>query len=306
MTLRQSTFIGNIATVTAGAMYTSTISLVDVHCDSSVGDATSLASSIGSSLMWDNPCPNEWTINDAIDDGGSDIWSTSPSFVEVCNATSNCIGEGERLHIWGHNSGNFLEVVSVRVLDGFKRLIVWETDVEIRVVADDKSVSLSGERIAEGQEVHLRDIRLQAKANNTYNLTLTFDPPYFSKIPIEVHVRPCIPGEVMDDIGEHCNLWGEGQFSLDTSEDCASCPLDAECINSTITPRIGFWNSTSKSVQIHNCILNESCSFENRTAVLARNASNAHTQGFLLDYHNIAAYGQCAQVSSTTTRSDVE
>lgn len=291
MVLENCHFVNNIADVTGGALHSSTPDVVNVDCRYAQNGNGRFDVSL------DNSCPLEWIGNKAKTSGGGNVWSTTPVFIEVCNATGTCIGEGEELHVTDHNSGHFLEPITVRMLDAFKRLVILETGIVVRVTTNDNNVSLTGERIAEGANVNLRDIRLQANVNKTYNLTLKYSPPYFARNTIAVQVRACKVGEVQDLVGQHCNRCGEGQFSLNTSQECSYCPAHADCGNSTITLELGFWHSTSKSLQIHVCVVNESCSFRNRSASLAENASIAHGHGSALDYQDIINYRQCSQVS---------
>jgi len=153
---------------------------------------------------------------------------------------------------------------------------------------------LAGERLVLGMgEVVLSDIFMQADVNRKHKLTMTFNPSIFSNVTIRVHVRGCVPGENEDETGQRCNLCGQGRFSFNTTEDCDICPVNAECSNSILTPKNGTWHSTSKSIQIHDCILKSACNYDNRSALLMASASAAHVQGGTLSHLDVERYQQC-------------
>eukprot|EP00803_Ostreobium_quekettii_P003907 evm.model.scf_2235.1 EVM.evm.TU.scf_2235.1 scf_2235:7195-25453(+) len=310
MSFKHADFVQNNASLTGGALFTNSPKAIDVCCGcASATDDDLFRTTDG--LKSNNPCPDTWLTNSAGKKDGGNVLATAVAAVKACNASHNaseapsidagildgsCVRDGGLLQVFGHNSGTVLSRITVQMFNAFNRTLVGPSDLVMQVTSDENTVNLSGERLLVGKgEVILRQIFVQAEVDKKHNLTLTFTPPIFSNITIEVHVRACVPGEVQEHRKQRCNLCGDGRFSFNVTEQCEICPLLAECSDSLLIPTNGTWHSTSKSMQVHACILSKACNYDERTAWLSGNASEAHREGRRLSYEDDDQYRQCAR-----------
>ena len=142
----------------------------------------------------------------------------------------------------------------------------------------------------------LTAVRVQGPVSSRHNLTVSFDPNVLSSINVEVEIRGCMAGEIEDRDHRGCTPCGRDLYSFHPNQNCTPCPESAECSPSTITPKLGFWYSTSKSAQVHECIVEDACSGINRAHDMEEAAMEAHRKELVLFYNN-TSYKQCADVS---------
>lgn len=226
--------------------------------------------------------------------------ATIASIVNVCeNATQSCGNGSNPLLIRNHTSGNDLMGIVVKLLDDFGRPAFGQPEMELQVQPEPaEGFALSGQLLyaVTGPETNLTNMRMVARVNQVHNLSLMFTPAYVGKMVVQVEVRACVPGEVLGERGDICNVCKGDQYSFDTSNECEPCPPKATCTSSTITPRDGFWHSTSKSKQIHPCILEEACKYGGREMKLSMKAKEVHQFNMSLKFDGNSEYPQCSKV----------
>lgn len=285
MTASQTDAVGNLNTVSQ-AILTSTINFTDSE----------------------NPCPANWTGNRVSRRGGGPVSATTARVIRACNSTNasgavdTCVTGLEGLLITNHTSGETLPPFNLTLLDTYNNSALGEDDTLVRVSTRDEVV-LGGQLIAQARDtIDFTVIRMVARVDETYTLTLEFDPQILPDVTVRVQVRPCSAGEVLRDDGERCEECPLGLFSFDPMEECRRCTSpDRICKASTVTPNDGFWHSTSVSDQIHGCIFADGCSYGGRLGALERSAADAHAHGRALRFDD-DMYPQCDEVRSRVVK----
>lgn len=243
-------------------------------------------------------CNQDWTGNMAKrHEGGGNI-ATTATYAKVCKVgTGQCIDGSGLLVISNHTSGEDLEDIDIALYDIFQKPAVGQPKMRLEFQAHSKDVSLSGQLSAEvGQVTSLRDIRVRGPVRSKHTFTLSFIPRILNDIDIQVEIRDCLAGEVEDRDHTGCTPCGPDLYSFHPNKTCKACPENALCTSSTITPIGGFWHSTSKSTQVHECVVKDACRRINRTHDLEEAARKAHKNSLIL-YYNDTSYKQCADVS---------
>lgn len=317
--IAKTKFSQNKATAAGGALFTNTPQgmhvccdcdhitnreeeLIDRECPIVHGSSMHQLNSINGCP---NPCNQTWNGNIAGEIFGGHAVSTIGDFVSVCKSSSRdnylCTGPRKPLRILNHTSGEDLESVYLDLNGAFEYLELGQTRAHVEVTSNSTNVHLRNRLIARLEpNTSLTSIHLQAAVGQIHTLVLEFIPPIFPDLSIEIEVRPCLPGEILEFHGERCVACKEGSYSFGPFQNCIKCPsFHAVCRQSTITPEDGFWHSTSKSSQIHKCILKEACKYEGRNDVLEGQSSRAHANGDVLNYDNNVGYQLCSQVNCT-------
>ena len=309
MVVANSSFTSNIAQVTGGALFTSTPDAIDVcgmpyvedrlkHNPEVRAGVYRLPRLQNSSLAHvDRACLKTWTGNKAANGEGGDILASFATSVAVSTDELTChIVEGCLISIMNHTSGGDLAPISVKLIDAFGKLALGHPHIQVHISEPPNAILSNHLFACKRAEAPMTGIRLLAKVNNTYDLTLSFEPQILGSVKLQVQVRECLPGETHDDLNEKCNSCGQDSYSFDPSKNCQRCPLFAKCSPSTIIPERYFWHSTSKSDHLQRCITQEACSFEGREHILWEQAWNAHSSNEYLDYRNNSRYHQCKKV----------
>lgn len=313
MAITQSTVNDNVAKLTGGAIFVSNLDSLIICCNCSLGIKEVLGkrfvdrrpevvsvkkNNLSSQINDAHPCKESWLNNSARKGDAGDVVGTmavkANAFVGGLESSTK---KNASLRLRNHTSGRDLEPIFIRLVDAFDSPAYGQPKMLAQITADSPNVTLSGQLIVNAEVVTtLTSIRLQAKVNNSYNLTLSFNPSILSNISIQVDVRDCIPGETLELGDELCIPCGEDLYSFNVHHSCKGCPINAECKYSTITPQKAYWHSTSKSIQIHKCLTRGACDYKDREKGLERQARNAHIHGLVLGYENNTAYKQCSEV----------
>lgn len=313
MVLPTDQFSDNVARITGGAVFSNDPTALQRCCRCSLKrevayepmneyrlavqrfNNLSLLVAIGDSTV---QCNETWFGNVALKEGGGGNAATAATLIRVCKTSSrDCVNGNIPLELTNHTSGDALEEFTVEFLDAFNSPAFGHPSTQVRVTAEAQNVALSGQLIADiNANTTLSEVRLLGRVNMTHNLTLAFTPDISRNASVEVHIRNCLPGEVLDDGGEICIQCGENLYSFDPFQACAACPPNTKCKLSTVIPEDSFWHSTSKSVQVHRCIIGESCEYEGREIDLETQAREAHAESRILEYLNNTSYQQCRQV----------
>ena len=100
--------------------------------------------------------------------------------------------------------------------------------------------------------VSLKEIMLLGEANETIQLNLSLSSYLFNRAQvISINIRPCLPGEYNDS--NICQPCIDQTYSLEPTQPCTACPLNAECSSSHIFPKPGYWNNDTSSAIIFEC-----------------------------------------------------
>ncbi|CAD7704579.1 unnamed protein product [Ostreobium quekettii] len=321
MALRSSNFTNNVAADNGGAVFTNAPTAIELCCDCTVEvgeDTSSLVSRQGrfssgggvsgpsvavrrGILDHRDLCNRTWFGNGVREDGSRAVATTAVSARVYRRGTSARIDEDQAFSILNHSSGTYLEPFDMVLFDAFGRPTVAYPRTLIRVASGSPDVALSGQLITEASSrTALSSVHLLSSIGKRHNLTLYFEPDIGRNISIGVDVRGCLPGEFAVDVegvgaAQHCNVCGDGLYSFDPARQrCLPCPADADCGPSTVTPKEGFWHSTSQSTAMRECLVEGACDYENRTEKLAGQAWFAHFRGTILNSANETAYEQCS------------
>eukprot|EP00803_Ostreobium_quekettii_P008718 evm.model.scf_422.9 EVM.evm.TU.scf_422.9 scf_422:65635-70103(+) len=320
MAVTGSVFANNNAALAGAALFTNRPDLLGVCCACNLSKATFPPTRLFDALRRGvdniskaplvdvltnpNPCPQNWTNNTLSRGRQSDVVGTLARSTELCTAGGACARDGAPLKIFNHVSGEELETIAVRLLDSFNNTAFGQPGVQVRVEPNGFGILTSGQLIASlGTITNLTSIRLQAEVGKTHFLKLSFNTSNLPSRDVEVDVRACIPGETPFR-NETCSACESGRYSFSPDMLCARCPENAECQGSTVTPLDGFWHSTSKSTELHECINEKSCRTDratirqidgrSRSDLLAERAKVAHSNGSLLEFSRNDEYPQCA------------
>ena len=310
--LSQNRFVNNIANLTGGAIFTNSPNALGVCFNCStlrvestptpwdpLKRVTDIKKELTKGVLENiDVCDICWTGNvaDRQESGGN--VATTATTMRLCNAgTDECVvGDGLSL-LLNHTSGEDLEKINITLLDAFNKPALGQPRMRLDIRANVANVSLTGQLSSDFDHVtSLTDVRVRGPLNSRFNLTLSFVPNILKNINIEVEIRDCMAGEIKDADAEGCTNCGPGLYSFHPDQPCMPCPENAKCSPSTITPEDGFWHSTSKSTQVHECIVDVACSKVNRVNDLEEAAMEAHRNGSVLFYDN-PRYKQCADVS---------
>lgn len=309
--LSQTSFIRNEATNAGGALFTNIPSALGACCncstlrvestpteDDPLKRVINITKGITDGILGDTAaCDRSWVGNRVQRQQGGDKFATTAVVIKLCRAHLDaCVDDF--LVLENHTSGGDLEDINLKLFDAFHNPAYGQPKMQLEIKADTDGAILSGQLVANVKEVTaLTDIRLRAPVNSRHNLTLSFEESILSDMHVLVHIRDCMPGEIEDRDHTGCSPCGPGLYSFQPNQTCTSCPEKAKCSPSTITPEGGFWHSSTKSAQVHECISKYACNFEGRREKLERVAQEAHKDMSVL-YYNDREYNQCAEVSS--------
>ena len=312
--ITNSTFINNKADLTGGAVFSNAPQALAIACteDLIVEEKLSRTSQYrpgvrkiyrpsGDGILGNStPCSATWKGNASKNREGGDVAATTAVNISLCNDTRSCIPGGGEFLITNHNSGQKLGAIVVKLFDAFGKPAYGQPYMKLSVEpADTERLTVSGQlfyNISKPRTV-LNNTQLVAAVGEVHKLFLRFNPALVDDMAVLVSVRPCLAGEVERAGGELCITCDASLYSFDPSQNCTVCPDNAKCTPSTITPDAGFWHSTSKSTQIHSCILEEACNNKSRRADLEARAKKLHrSKNMLFTYENITEYPQCSKV----------
>ena len=312
LSLSQTPLTNNIAKFTGGAIFTNSPSAVHVcfNCSTLRIESTpteispilrisnitkELAHSVASGF---NACPQCWTRNRAeSQEGGANV-ATTATTVKLCKAaTGGCVNGDGLLTLLNHTSGEVLEELNIMLFDAFQKPALGQPMIHLEIKTNTADVSLSGQLTIDVSHVtSIADIRMRGPVHSRHNFTLSFVPSILDSMTIEVELRDCMAGETMDADGMGCTSCGADLYNFFPNQSCIACPENAKCSPSTITPMEGFWHSTSKSRQVHDCVVKDACNWQYRARDLEKAAKEAHKNMVALS-HDDASYKQCADVS---------
>ena len=310
--LSESWFINNSAKLTGGAIFTNSLNALGVCFNCSTLRIESTPSpeeplkrvtdikknSTKGVLDSIDLCDLFWTGNMADEKEGGENVGTTASTVKICKVRSQkCINQNGLLMLLNHTSGKFLEEINITLFDYQNKPALGQPKMRLEITANSKDVSLTGQLSSDFKHnTSLTDVRVQGPVSSWHNLTVLFHPNILSNIDFKVEIRGCMAGEIEDEDHRGCTFCGRDLYSFNPNQICTPCPENAVCTPSTITPENGFWHSTSRSAQVHKCIVEDACNWSNRAHELGGAAMEAHKKESVLCYHN-TSYKQCADVS---------
>lgn len=120
---------------------------------------------------------------------------------------------------------------------------------------------------------------IKAKAvPGQYYITLNVDPVRDGAHPLEknvtLYVRTCRIGEHALEDGKGCANCTAGFYNFHpNTENCTSCPkYIARCDGETVIPLEHYWQSSSHTSRIYNCLNRNSCTYAGREKALRKMA----------------------------------
>ncbi|KAL4499381.1 hypothetical protein ABPG73_008931 [Tetrahymena malaccensis] len=122
-------------------------------------------------------------------------------------------------------------------------------------------------------ELNFQSLYKISQNQQIYIISNQFESGYFLSMPLNLHFRNCVVGEIVQESNQFivCDQCVQGRYSLkipDMDKDvnqiqCVSCPEQAQfCQGSEIQLKDGYWRENNLTDQIYTCLL-ESCSFGN-------------------------------------------
>eukprot|EP00803_Ostreobium_quekettii_P004155 evm.model.scf_1037.1 EVM.evm.TU.scf_1037.1 scf_1037:2328-11111(+) len=259
--VENSTVLNNTATRSGGALFTNVPDAVQVCCNCSIHggqDQQPPSLFLGSSLAQGlaGACTPQWVPNMVLrEDTAATMFGTSISEITLRPST-----------VQEHRSGTPLEPIEIVLQDAFGQIVRdSRTLVSVSAPAESHSIRLLGQIVSMAQNgVAIFDGLIVWALPGTYTLTLHFTPddPLSTIDPVRftVGIRKCSIGEVEAEDGYACKVCSFGFHGLvPGSQVCTPCHPNALCNGTTITPKLGFWHSSSKSTEVHACVVEEAC-----------------------------------------------
>ena len=273
--INESTLLHNHALTSGGGVFAQASELLRVRCRDAQESAFQNLDSF-------DPEVCGWVNNTVSGDGYGDMVATVP--VDAILDPSG---------IDNHTSGVQLANVTVTIVDAVGQTVTTgDTLVKVNLSAN-STAKLFGQRASQtrqGQAVF--DGTFLRARPGAYELRYTFGLK--KPVALPVVVRACRIGEIQSEDRELCLKCQTGLYSFDTEGKCLMCPSqNAICNGSTITPLEGYWHSTSRSIQVHECLQAEACTYDGRGQALLDQAKVAHAMNETLEGD---AYPQCAEV----------
>lgn len=127
---------------------------------------------------------------------------------------------------------------------------------------------------------HIQGLIMTAKPGK-YNLTIIIQSLESSSVilkkNVDVEVQHCTVGEASKVNGTFCEECRPNFYNFNlTGLDCIKCPNEGIfCPGPTVTPKDGWWHSSSHSPIVRSCFVERACQYDNRTEILG-NASLAY------------------------------
>ncbi|CAD7699384.1 unnamed protein product [Ostreobium quekettii] len=262
MALRNSQFLGNNAGMSGGALFSHLPDAFEINCVPNDSEPLTFRS-----LDVFQPELCGWTNNTVAESGYGPVMATIPVSAKLVPD-----------RIEGHSSGKMLETVVVTVVDAVGQTVN-SRDTLVGVTADERFGALVfGQRAAETEAGRANfSATFLTALPGSYEVNFSF-PGIMAPMVLPVEVRNCVVGEVERLEERTCKVCETNLFSFNPlEEECQPCSeANAFCNGSTITPLKGYWHSTSRSVQIIECLHFEPCDYRNRTEILASLAAEAH------------------------------
>ncbi|GMH37409.1 hypothetical protein BSKO_05282 [Bryopsis sp. KO-2023] len=261
-------FLDNTVDGAGGSIFTTHPSDVFVECERHTvgnfvnGDKKSLSS------MAPPLCKN-WTGEIMGKEGYGGVVASVASELSLVKVPSG---------LKNHTSGKALPSIRLEVHDAFGQVITGGiSDSNLSVSA--RSTAVRGQLDATARKgVATFDSLVVSATPGDYKVS--FDGQDLKPVEIDVTIRQCFtgeeiicPGEPDCDWGEHtgCQLCEKEFYSFNPNISCVSCPQNADCPGgAAMIPRPGFWHSTPFSPIIHECLVEEACSYGDRQKNLSR------------------------------------
>eukprot|EP00210_Caulerpa_lentillifera_P005960 g5695.t1 len=203
----------------------------------------------------------------------------------------------EELLFSKHNSGMELEGgIKLVVLDVYNQIVthgICDSTLSVSI----NSNIISGQRVATAQKGIVHFTKVIARGPPTHH-SLTFEPnsPTVKSIRREFTIRHCFPGEFKIEDQHICDECRKDYFGFNCTFNCDGCPENAICPGgAALVPEDGFWHSTPFSPIVHECILEDACSYSDRETKLAsyyEDPINLHVSNQSVEND---AYPQCAE-----------
>ncbi|GMH38574.1 hypothetical protein BSKO_06458 [Bryopsis sp. KO-2023] len=162
-----------------------------------------------------------------------------------------------------HASGQVVDPMTVLVKDFFdNKVTAGITDAELKVEA--VSPHVLGQQVAttnKGQ-VLFDAVRLTAEPGD---YPLTFTAPRVKNVTVRYSIRTCNVGEFNLTQNGICSECVEGFVGFQPEFPCDRCMANAHCPGGPVLLLDdGFWHSTPYSDQLHECLVDGACSYNNR------------------------------------------
>ena len=270
-----STFSENTAEIAGGAIFVQHPDILRYACSSRrteippapytadvIGDLDFLASA-------HDVCPN-WSRNRA-GRYGHTVASYATNvleFAERGSTTGNRAPiKGNHLVATNHRSGDPLPIVQMEVLDGFGQgPPLGQQDQYITATIRSPSGFFTGSINM------LLDEKLKGfppisslQSPGPYEIYIDFSEPGIERFIIEIEVRQCRLGEVVQEDGKLCVSCSGSLYNFDlNASECSACPDNGNCAGNAIQPVRGYWHRSPCSAYIKQCISREACDFADR------------------------------------------
>ena len=213
--------------------------------------------------------------------------------------------KGNRLVATNHRSGDPLPIVQMEVLDGFGQgPPLGQQDDFIQATIRSPNGFFSGSinmPLDEKRKGFPPISSLQRPG--PYEIYIDFSEPGLERFVIEVEVRLCKLGEVIQEDGKLCASCSGSLYNFDlNASECTACPENGNCAGNAIQPVRGYWHRSPCSANIKQCISTEACDFVDREKTMAMATETLESceldERLAEDY----ARAQCKKVCSLSGR----
>eukprot|EP00210_Caulerpa_lentillifera_P003967 g3786.t1 len=276
-------FEGNFANWSGGAILSTHASRIFIDCEHNESKKDYISKKFNTSLKPIQPqlfC-SSWTRNWISRNASGKVVGTYGQDTKLTIAPNDEIyfnGSSQTGYVLENVSGGKqLPNINIMVLDEFRAgpAPTKPRFFDARLFAlDDFSNSTYTSTILDGSG-HFFDVGVSARPGK-YILQMEFDHPSLRTFNMTVIVRECLVGEEFNRELQACQKCDALSYNFNVLEggNCTQCPNRGNCKGRFIVAKEGFWHKSPCHNTLQECLVEEACTFENRTDTLIDFASN--------------------------------
>ena len=271
--LEATQFVGNKANAAGGAIYKASKRQVRFTCEERQDDASSEADPAVRVISSPEDLCSDWHSNDAFAFGPFIASAKTSNQYSIENRAT---GEME---VWtetfrylvGHRSGDPLPRIQVEVIDEFDQGPVFGVRDSPELIISSTNGFMEGTihiPLTDGSATVTGIAALQLPGY--YDVTLKLGDSIHPDRGLNVNVRNCSLGETLTMNGTYCEPCTATQCNFNPEQQCQPCPEHGDCSSGNVLhPVAGYWNSHPCSESIHQCLVEEACTYTDRQQQLA-------------------------------------
>eukprot|EP00210_Caulerpa_lentillifera_P003966 g3785.t1 len=231
------------------------------------------------SLKYNQPCKG-WTGNRLQSDEDERTIGTYGQKISlsIIDDEVRLVGDAETGYVLDNvSSGRQLPNINITILDEFGKgpAPTLPPVFEARLSSSDDLFSgLYPAKITDGSG-NFSGVAVFAIPKN-YTIQINSDNSNIETLKADVIVRKCQVGEEPTSDGltcQACDIFSYN-FNVSKSNGCEGCPTHATCRGRFIVPKEGYWHKSPCHDTIKECLVEEACSYDNRSDALMKFTNN--------------------------------